>query len=111
MFWGEGLAETAKNPLEPEVVHVPLRCTEQIDVYEVFFTSLDRVRIAGWYAAPREREGKLPDLLQVPGYNMEPPVPKVWARKGQAAFSVVPRGKLRSNRQFNPAFPACSPTA
>ena len=111
MFWGEGLAETAKNPLEPEVVHVPLRSTEQIDVYEVFFTSLDRVRIAGWYAALHERRGKLPGLLQVPGYNMEPPVPKVWARKGQAAFSVVPRGKLRSNRQFNPAFPACSPTA
>ena len=79
---GEDLAETAKNPLEPEVVHDPLRSTEQIDVYEVFLTSLDRVRIAGWYAAPRERRGKLPGLLKMPGYNMEPPVPKVWARKG-----------------------------
>jgi cephalosporin-C deacetylase len=82
LFWGEDLAETEKNPLEPEVVHDPLRSTEQIDVHEVFLTSLDRVRIAGWYAAPREREGKLPGLLQVPGYNMEPPAPKVWARKG-----------------------------
>ena len=50
LFWGEDLAETAKNPLEPEVAHDPLRSTEQIDVYEVFFTSLDRVRIAAWYA-------------------------------------------------------------
>ena len=82
LFWGEDLAETEKNPLEPEVVYDPLRSTEQIDVHEVFLTSLDRVRIAGWYAAPREREGKLPGLLQVPGYNMEPPAPKVWARKG-----------------------------
>ena len=56
LFWGEDLAETEKNPLEPEVVHDPLRSTEQIDVYEVFFTSLDWVRIAGWYAALRERE-------------------------------------------------------
>jgi cephalosporin-C deacetylase len=36
---------------------------------------------------------------------MEPPIPKVWAEKGYAAFSVAPRGKLRSNRQFNPGYP------
>ena len=104
-FWEEVLAETAKIPLDPKVVHAPLRSTEEVDVYEVFYTSLDRVRIAGWYALPKQREGLLPGLLQVPGYNMEPPVPKVWARKGYAAFSVAPRGKLRSNGQFNPGYP------
>ena len=31
--------------------------------------------------------------------------PKVWARKNYAAFSVAPRGKLRSNRLFNPGYP------
>ena len=104
-FWEDVLAETARIPLDPEVIHDPLRSTERIDVYEIFFTSLDNVRIAGWYAVPREREGRLPGLLQVPGYNMEPPVPKPWAGKGYAAFSVAPRGKLRSNRQFNPGYP------
>ena len=104
-FWDEVLAETAKIPLDPEVVLDPLRSSEEIDVYEVFYTSLDRVRIAGWYALPKQRDGLLPGLLQVPGYNMEPPVPKVWARKGYAAFSAAPRGKLRSNRQFNPGYP------
>ena len=104
-FWDDVLAETAKIPLEPEAVYDPLRSTARIDVYEVFFTSLDHVRIAGWYAVPRQREGKLPGLLQVPGYNMEPPVPKPWAARGYAAFSVAPRGKLRSNRQFNPGYP------
>ena len=104
-FWDDVLAETAKIPLEPEVVYDTLRSTASIDVYEVFFTSLDRVRIAGWYAVPRQREGRLPGLLQVPGYNMEPPVPKNWAGKGYAAFSVAPRGKLRSNSQFNPGYP------
>ena len=104
-FWDDVLAETARIPLEPEVVHDPLRSSEAIDVYEVFFTSLDRVRIAGWYALPKQRAGRLPGLLQVPGYNMEPPIPKVWARKNYAAFSVAPRGKLRSNRQFNPGYP------
>ena len=104
-FWDDVLAETATIPLEPEVVYDPLRSTASIDVYEVFYTSLDHVRIAGWYAVPRQREGKLPGLIQVPGYNMEPPVPKNWAARGYAAFSVAPRGKLRSNRQFNPGYP------
>ena len=104
-FWEEVLAETARIPLDPEVVHDPLRSTGEVDIYEVFYTSLDRVRIAGWYAVPKQREGQLAGLLQVPGYNMEPPVPKVWARKGYAAFSVAPRGKLRSNGQFNPGYP------
>ena len=104
-FWEEVLAETAKIPLDPEVVLDPLRSSDEIDVYEVFYTSLDRVRIAGWYAVPKQRDGLLPGLLQVPGYNMEPPVPKVWARKGYAAFSAAPRGKLRSHRQFNPGYP------
>ena len=110
-FWDDVLAETAEIPLEPEMVYDPLRSTASIDVYEVFFTSLDHVRIAGWYAVPRQRERmpssnqQLPGLLQVPGYNMEPPVPKPWAARGYAAFSVAPRGKLRSNRQFNPGYP------
>ncbi len=104
-FWDDVLDETARIPLEPEVVYDPLRSTAHIDVYEVFYTSLDHVRIAGWYAVPRQPEGKLPGLIQVPGYNMEPPVPKNWAARGYAAFSVAPRGKLRSNRQFNPGYP------
>ena len=103
-YWQNVLSETAEIPLEAEALPDPLRSTGDIDVYEVFFTSLDRVRIAGWYAVPKGRSG-LPGLLQVPGYQMEPPVPKNWARKGYAALSVAPRGKLRSNRQFNPGYP------
>jgi cephalosporin-C deacetylase len=41
----------------------------------------------------------------VPGYISEPPVPIHWARLGYAALSVAPRGKLRSNRPFNPGYP------
>ncbi len=104
-FWEDVLAATARIPLAPESRYDPLRSSADVEVHEIFFTSLDDVRIAGWYALPRERSGPLPGLLQVPGYNMEPPVPKPWARKGYAALSVAPRGKLRSNRQFNPGYP------
>jgi cephalosporin-C deacetylase len=41
----------------------------------------------------------------LPGYQMDPPILKEWARQGYSALSVAPRGKLRSNRQFNPGYP------
>ena len=104
-FWSELLDEAARIPLEPNMVYDPLRSSPDTDVYQVFYNSLDSVRIAGWYALPRGKQGPLPGLLQVPGYLMEPPVPKNWAKKGYAAFSVAPRGKLRSHHQFNPGYP------
>ena len=106
-FWDDILARTAAIPLDAEAVFDPLRSTPQVDVYAVHYTSLDYVRIAGWYARPANPPpaDRLPGLLIVPGYTMEPIIPKVWAAKGYAAFSVAPRGKLRSNGQFNPGYP------
>ena len=105
-FWDDVLARTAAIPLDAEAVFDPLRSSPQVDVYQVHYTSLDHVRIAGWYARPAASStGQLPGLLIVPGYTMEPQIPKNWAAKGYAAFSVAPRGKLRSNGQFNPGYP------
>jgi cephalosporin-C deacetylase len=63
------------------------------------------VRVAGWYCRPARRAARAPAIMLLPGYQMDPPIPKEWARKGYAALSVAPRGKLRSNRQFNPGYP------
>lgn len=104
-FWEGVLQQASAIPLDPEVVPDPLRSSEDTEVYQVFYTSLDRVRVAGWYCLPRRRNGRLPAVLQLPGYIMEPPIPKDRARKGYAAFTAAPRGKLRSNRQFNPGYP------
>ena len=93
------------SPWTAEAVFDPLRSTPQVDVFDVHYTSLDQVRIAGWYARPAGHAGPLPGLLIVPGYTMEPMIPKAWATRGYAAFSVAPRGKLRSNDQFNPGYP------
>ena len=46
-----------------------------------------------------------PALLIVPGYVSEPTLPKSWAKMGYAAVGVAPRGKLRSNRHYNPGYP------
>ena len=104
-FWEDTIAQTAAIPLDACAVHDPLRSTPQVEVFQVSYTSLNNVRIAGWYARPANHSCQLPGLLVVPGYSMEPIIPKAWAAKGYAAFSVAPRGKLRSNAQFNPGYP------
>jgi len=106
-FWAAIMREAAEIPLEPAMEHLPLRSTGEIDVYEIHYDSLDGLRIAGWYARPKESylPPPYPGLLIVPGYISEPTLPKSWARLGYAAVGVAPRGKLRSNRHFNPGYP------
>jgi len=104
-FWADVLAQAAAIPVAPELVPVPLRTSDEIEVFEAFWTSLDGVRIAGWYCRPARRPEPGPAILFMPGYQMDPPIPKEWARMGYRALSVAPRGKLRSMRQFNPGYP------
>lgn len=104
-FWDDVLQQAAAIPLDLEIVPDPLRTSGDIDVFQVFYTSLDRVRVAAWYCRPSRRTERLPGIMFTPGYQMDPPIPKDWARKGYAALSVAPRGKLRSMRQFNPGYP------
>jgi cephalosporin-C deacetylase len=106
-FWAEIMAEAATIPLNPSLDHVPQRSTSEVDVFEIGYDSLDHVRIAGWYCAPKASylPPPYPGLLIVPGYISEPTLPKSWAKKGYAAIGVAPRGKLRSNRRFNPGYP------
>lgn len=104
-FWDDVLAQAEAIPLNAQAELVPLRSTPEVEVYEVHYDSLDGVRIAGWYCLPATRSEPLPAIVQVPGYIGEPPLPKEWAQAGYAVFGVAPRGKLRSNAQFNPGYP------
>ena len=106
-FWDQVQAELDTIPLDPEMVHVPERSTRDVDVYEIRYTSLHSLRIAGWYCRPKADylEGPYPGLAILPGYVSEPTLPKSWAKLGYAAVGVAPRGKLRSNGQYNPGYP------
>jgi len=104
-FWADLLATAEQIPLRPTLEPVAARSTDEVEVLEVGYTSLDEVRIAGWYCRPRHRPPPYPGLLIVPGYISEPTLPKTWARRGYAAFGVAPRGKLRSHHQYNPGYP------
>jgi cephalosporin-C deacetylase len=105
MFWQGVLRQAEAIPLTLEVVPDPLRTSDDIEVFQVFYDSLDKVRVAAWYCRPRHRPEHSPAVLFLPGYQMDPPIPKEWVRKGYIALSVAPRGKLRSMRQFNPGYP------
>ena len=104
-FWQDLLDQAARIPLNATVEFVPLRSTPEVDVYLVHYDSLDGVRIAGWYCLPHGRAGKLPAIVYMPGYIGEPDIPLAPVTQGYATFGTITRGKLRSNRQFNPGFP------
>jgi cephalosporin-C deacetylase len=106
-FWEAILAETGNIPLNATMTYVPMRSTDEVDVYDVEYDSIDNLRISGWYCVPKQSylPAPYPALLLVPGYISEPTLPKSWAKMGYAAFGVAPRGKLRSDRHFNPGYP------
>ena len=104
-FWAGVLAQAAAIPLAPEAVPDPLRSGDGVETFQVTYASLDHLRIAGWYCRPAGRTAPAPAVVFLPGYQMDPPIPKEWARKGYCALSVAPRGKLRSLARFNPGYP------
>lgn len=103
-FWSSTLAETDDVPLDAAFDLVEMRSTDEVEVYDVRYDSFGGLRIAGWYCKPA-KPGPFPGLLIVPGYVSEPKLPKDYAARGYAVFSAAPRGKLRSNADFNPGYP------
>jgi cephalosporin-C deacetylase len=106
-YWSEVMDELGRAPLAPSLELVPQRSTDAVDVYDLHYTSLDNLRIAGWYCAPTAKRASppYPGLILSPGYISEPLVPKSLAKQGYAVVSCAPRGKLRSNTSFNPGYP------
>jgi cephalosporin-C deacetylase len=106
-FWASTLGQVRSIPLRPSFAYSPERSTAETAVYDVHYDSWDGLRISGWYSAPRPEHipPPYPVLMLLPGYISEPVIPKMWARRGYAAFAVAPRGKLRSHARFNPGYP------
>src|SRR5712691_2720255 len=88
--WGEALQQVGAIPLDPEILPAPLRTSADVEVFQVFYTSLEHVRIAAWYCRPTRRAALTPAMLVLPGYQADPPIPKEWAYKGYGALAVAP---------------------
>jgi cephalosporin-C deacetylase len=104
-YWEDVISRADNVPLNAVCEKDPLRSSNDISVYEVFYDSIDNVRVSGWYSLPVKHEGQIPAILLLPGYQSDPAIPKDWARKGYACLSVNPRGKVRSRQQFDPGYP------
>ena len=104
-YWRRTEADTMQVPLNPRLERVPIRCNDEVEVFEAKYDSYGGLEIAGWYCRPKRFSGQLPGYLFVPGYVSEPKMPTDLAAKGYAAFSAAPRNKLRSNSVFNPGYP------
>lgn len=106
-YWGDVLRELQRWPLDAELALDEMRSTSRVEVFDIHYTSLDGVRISGWYSRPRQEvlPGPYPGLLIVPGYISDPVIPKNWAEQGYAALAVAPRGKVRSRSQVDARYP------
>lgn len=104
-FWSGVLSELAKTPLNPSLIHDPLRSTIYVDVFQATYTSLGGLEIFAWYSVPTTDQGPFPAILHLPGYKSEPAVRRDWGRKGVVVLSVAVRGKLHSSSEFNPGYP------
>ena len=75
-FWQDVLRQAEAIPLQVEIVPDPLRSSDEVEVFEVSYTSLDHVRIACWYCRPARRAERSPAIMFLPGYQMDPTIPK-----------------------------------
>jgi cephalosporin-C deacetylase len=86
-FWGSVLDDLASVELNIHCEKDELRSDEKTTVYQIFYDSLDKVRVSGWYSVPNFKSEELPAVLLVPGYQSDPPIPKDWAAKRTAGNS------------------------
>ena len=60
-FWDGVQQQAAATPLEPEMIPDPLRTSEEVEVFQAFYTSIEHVRIAAWYCRPTRRAEDVAD--------------------------------------------------
>src|SRR5262245_5705152 len=94
------IPRSSPTPSAPRTTSTPFRSSTPAPPRRASPPGIDAPR-----AHPARRADRLPAIMVLLGYQMDLPIPIDWARRGYAALSVAPRGKLRSNRQFNPGYP------
>ncbi len=103
-FWCAALDEARHFGLNPVVTEDELRSNDRAIVYRVSLTSLESVRVGGWYAVPRG-DGPFPALQLVPGYSMQANLAvRSWAELGVATLWLSIRGHDFES-QITPGFP------
>ena len=75
---GAACGQASTVPLAPDTALDPLRTSDEVEVFEVFYSSIEHLRIAALYCRPARRKGRTPAIMFLPGYQMDPPILKDW---------------------------------
>jgi len=71
-FWDKAKEELSKIPIDAKITLMPMRCTENVNVYQVNMQNYPGMRrLYGILCVPK-KEGKYPALLNVPGAGVYP---------------------------------------
>ena len=94
-FWQSTLAEARQTPLEVrfDAAETGLKAQE---FFDVTFPGFGGQPIKGWFILPRQRNGKLPCVVEYIGYNGGRSFPTdwlLWASAGYAHFVMDVRGQ------------------
>lgn len=94
-FWQSTIAESRR--IGGDVVIIPEQTTlKAVDVFDVTFPGFGGHPIKGWLILPRQREGRLPLVVQFIGYGGGRSLPHEqlhWAVSGFAYFRMDTRGQ------------------
>jgi cephalosporin-C deacetylase len=103
-FWASTLDEARGHGLGAQFEEDTRRSDERAQVFQVRFTSLERIQVFGWLAVPRTG-GRHPAVVNLPGYSMRPNVGvRNMAYEGFAALWVSVRGH-DIDSPIRPGFP------
>lgn len=105
-FWQSTLDFMSDIPLDVTAEPLPERSTAEVEVFEIRYTSWNRIRVTCWYCRPRGASGPLPAIVQMSGYVSEPLLSKPTAKRGYAFLGLAPISKLSPNPQFDLGYPA-----
>jgi cephalosporin-C deacetylase-like acetyl esterase len=87
-FWESAKTELAGIPMNPKMVLMPERCTENVNVYLVTLQNFGNSKLYGILAVPK-KDGRYPALLRVPGAGVRPYSPDVdLAENGVISFVI-----------------------
>ena len=102
-FWQATKDSLKAIPIDATMKRDSLRSTEMVDVYQVTYASLHRVRVHGWYTVPRWKSGPHAALLLLPGYSTGRISPKLGhSRQGFATLSIQVRGYGVDQQEYPP---------
>ena len=87
-FWRETLDEARQHDLDARFEPVD-HGLETVAVYDVTFAGFGGAPIKGWYMRPRQRDGKLPAVVEYIGYGGGRGFPLEWLAFPSAGFAYM----------------------